>query len=58
MIRNAKRVIVVADSMKMGQVSPALVCPISAVHVLVTDTGLPRAIHEELTARGIEVVLA
>ena len=32
-IRNAKKVIVVADSKKMGQVSPALICPISAIHV-------------------------
>jgi DeoR family transcriptional regulator of aga operon len=58
MIGNAKRVIVVADSNKMGQVSPALICPLSAIHMLVTDTGLPREIHDVLTARGIEVILA
>src|ERR1700722_7132000 len=57
-IRNAKKVIVVADSKKMGQVSPALICPISAIHILVTDSDLPKSIHEELTARGIEVILA
>jgi DeoR family transcriptional regulator, aga operon transcriptional repressor len=58
MIRNAKRVIVVADSKKIGNVSPALICPISAIHVLVTDTGIPAAILEELRARGLEVILA
>jgi len=58
MLRNAKRVIVVADSQKIGNVSPALICPISAIHVLVTDTEIPRKVHEELIARGIEVVLA
>ena len=45
MIRNAKQVIVVADSKKIGHVSPALICPVSAVHVLVTDTGIPEAVH-------------
>jgi DeoR family transcriptional regulator of aga operon len=58
MIRNAKRVIVVADSSKVGVVSPALICPIAAVHVLVTDTGIRREDHEALVARGIEVVIA
>jgi DeoR family transcriptional regulator of aga operon len=58
MIRNAKRVIVVADSKKIGHVSPALICPVSAVHVLVTDSGIPNDVHEALLARGIEVVVA
>jgi DeoR family transcriptional regulator of aga operon len=58
MIRNAKRVIVVADSKKMGHISPALVCPVSAIHVLVTDTDLPKEIHERLVGMGIEVILA
>jgi DeoR family transcriptional regulator of aga operon len=58
MVRNAKRVIVVADSKKMGQVSPALICPISSIHALVTDADIPKAIHEELLARGIEVIIA
>jgi DeoR family transcriptional regulator, aga operon transcriptional repressor len=58
MIRNAKQVIVVADSKKIGHVSPALICPVSAVHILVTDTGIPEAVHQDLLARGIEVILA
>ena len=58
MIRNAKRVIVVADSTKIGHVSPALICPISSVHVLVTDHDIPKHVHGELIARGIEVILA
>ena len=58
MLRNAKRVIVVADSQKFGHVSPALICPISAIHTLVTDTDLPRETHDQLLARGIEVILA
>ena len=58
MIRNAKQVIVVADSKKIGTVSPALICPLTAVHTLVTDAGIPQEIHQQLLARGIEVILA
>ena len=58
MLHNAKRVIVVADSKKIGNVSPALICPLSAIHVLVTDTDISREVHDELVARGIEVILA
>jgi DeoR family transcriptional regulator, aga operon transcriptional repressor len=58
MIRNAKRVIVVVDSKKIGVVSPALICPVSSVHMLITDEGISKSVHEELVARGIEVLLA
>jgi DeoR family transcriptional regulator, aga operon transcriptional repressor len=58
MIRNAKQVIVVADSKKIGTVSPALVCPLTSIHTLVTDTGIPQETHQQLLARGIEVILA
>jgi len=58
MLRNAKRVIVVADSQKFGHVSPALICPISAIHTLVTDTDLPHETHDQLLALGVEVILA
>ena len=58
MIRNAKQVIVVADSKKFGQVSPALICPLSEIHVVVTDTNIPKDLHQELLVRGIEVILA
>jgi DeoR/GlpR family transcriptional regulator of sugar metabolism len=58
MIRNAKRVIVVADSSKFGNVSPALICPVASIHTVVTDKDIPEATHKQLLARGIEVVLA
>src|ERR1700731_4056762 len=58
MIRNAKKVIVVADSQKIGTVSPALICPIASIHTLVTDTGIAPEIHQKLLACGIEVILA
>ena len=58
MIRNAKQVIVAVDSKKIGMVSPALICPVSSIHMLVTDDELPKEVHEALVERGIEVVLA
>ena len=56
MIRQAREIIVVADSSKIGQVSPALICPMSAVHVLVTDTSLPKEIHKKVIDLGIQVI--
>ncbi len=58
MLRQAREAIVVADSSKIGRVSPALVCPLSAIHTLVTDSGIPQSVVEALTARGIKVVRA
>ena len=58
MLRQSRQVIIVADSSKFGKVSPALVCPLSSVHVLVTDHGIPPELDEALTARGIQVIKA
>ncbi|WP_213805101.1 DeoR/GlpR family DNA-binding transcription regulator [Granulicella sp. dw_53] len=58
MLHQAKQVIVVADSTKIGQVSTALICPVSSVHILVTDTRLPKDTHQAILDRGIQVILA
>lgn len=58
MLRQARQVILVADSSKLGQVSRALICPIAAIHILVTDSGLPAWAHDALTAKGIQVIRA
>ncbi len=58
MIRQARQVIVVADSSKIGKVSPALICPTSSVHILVTDTGIPEETYRALTDKGIQVIRA
>jgi DeoR family transcriptional regulator of aga operon len=55
MIQHARQVILVADSTKFNTVSPALICPLSAIHVLVTDAGLPDEMRASMTARGIQV---
>ena len=39
MLEQAKQVIIVADSSKIGKVGPAIICPINEIHLLITDTG-------------------
>jgi DeoR family transcriptional regulator of aga operon len=39
MLKQTKEVIVVADSSKLGKVSPAIICPTSEIQILITDTG-------------------
>ena len=55
MVRQAKQVIVVADSSKIGMVSPALICPASDIDILVTDGGIAPDALEGFKASGIEV---
>lgn len=58
MLRQAKQAVLVADSSKLGEISPALICPITSIHTLVTDTDLPNAAFDALTAKGIQVIRA
>jgi DeoR family transcriptional regulator of aga operon len=55
MARQAKVKIVVADSSKLGIVSPALVCPISDINLVITDTRATDKVIAPFTERGIEV---
>lgn len=54
MIRQAKKAIVVADSSKLGTVTPALVCPISDIFMLITDTQASDRALAQFVKRGIE----
>jgi len=38
MVRQAKQVIIVADSSKIAMVSPVLICPVTDIDILVTDS--------------------
>ncbi len=55
MMCQAKKTIVVADSSKLGVVAPALVCPISDVHLLITDTRASDKAVAQFAERGVEV---
>ncbi len=56
MIRQAKQVIVVADSSKLGKISAAPICQLSQVHVLITDTGATDKQVQAYTDRGLQVI--
>ena len=56
MVKQAKQVIVVADSSKLGIVTPSLICPIENVHVLVTDAGASDEMVAAFTGNGIRVI--
>jgi DeoR family transcriptional regulator of aga operon len=55
MIQQAKQTVVVADSTKFGVVTPALICPISGVHMIVTDTRASDKAIAPFLEQGIEV---
>ena len=56
MVKQSKQVVIVADSSKMGMVSAAHVCPLTSVHTLVTDTGLPAAQRKQIEKLGVRVI--
>ncbi len=58
MARRAKQVIVVADSSKVGMVSPAVICPVSDIHVLITDDGISADAAKAFRRCGIHLVIA
>jgi DeoR family transcriptional regulator of aga operon len=58
LLERAERVIVVADSSKVGRVLPGPIAALSAVHVLVTDDGITTEFKAALEALGVEVVIA
>jgi DeoR family transcriptional regulator, aga operon transcriptional repressor len=58
MVAAARRVVVLADSTKLGAVTLANVCPIEQVDVVVTDAGADAALVAELRAHDVDVVVA
>lgn len=58
MLKQAKRIIVVADSSKLGRVSPAIICPGNEIHVLITDTGAPSDMLAPFERQGTQVIRA
>jgi DeoR family transcriptional regulator, aga operon transcriptional repressor len=55
MIHQSKQTIVVTDSTKIGLVSPALICPVSEIHMLITDTRASDKAIAPFREKGIEV---
>jgi len=57
LISRARRVIVIADSSKVGQVAFARICELACVHELITDQGVDPGEVAALRAAGIEITL-
>jgi DeoR family transcriptional regulator of aga operon len=58
MLKQAKQVIVVADASKLGKVSPAFICPVSEMNILITDTGASAEALAPFERQGIRVIRA
>jgi DeoR family transcriptional regulator, aga operon transcriptional repressor len=57
LIARARRVVVVADSSKVGQVAFARICELGAVHELITDDAADGDAVAEIRDAGVEVTL-
>src|SRR3954452_13467323 len=58
MIKQAKEVIAVADSSKLGKVGPAFICPLHEIHTIITNAGASNEILTTFERQGIRVVRA
>src|ERR687890_500747 len=58
MVARARRVVVIADSSKLGGHAFARICPIGKVETLVTDSGAAPDTVEQFRAAGVEVITA
>lgn len=55
-VARANRVVVVADSAKLGKTAFATICGIDAVDTLITDTNADRRVVQEFRRSGVEVI--
>ena len=51
-----KQIVVVADSSKMGLVSPAVVCAPEEIDLLITDNGISEETAKAFAAAGVKVM--
>ena len=56
MVRQAREVIVVADSSKIGMVSPAVVCSPREIDLLITDNGISKQASRAFAANNVRVI--
>jgi DeoR family transcriptional regulator of aga operon len=55
MIQQSKHIVVVADSTKIGMVTPSLICPIANINMMITDTDATDKVIAPFVERGIDV---
>jgi DeoR family transcriptional regulator of aga operon len=56
MARQARQVIVVADSSKMGLVSPAVICAPNKIDLLITDDGITQEVASAFASKGVKIL--
>ncbi len=56
MVRQAKQVIVVADSSKIAMISPALICASTDIDILITDSGITPDALAGFKANDVQVI--
>jgi DeoR family transcriptional regulator of aga operon len=56
MARQSQQRIVVADSSKVGHVSPAVICTAKEIDILITDTGISEDIAAKFRDKGVKVL--
>jgi DeoR family transcriptional regulator of aga operon len=56
MARQARQIVVVADSSKVGRVSPAVVCPANDIDLLITDNGISEEAKRAFAAAGVKIM--
>ncbi len=58
MLRSAREVILVADHACFGREDTIQVAPLSSIHKLISDNGLPASWRLQLSQLGVQVILA
>jgi len=56
MIKQSRETIVVADPSKLGQISQAVICPVSEIQMLITGTSAPEAALAPFRKAGIRIL--
>jgi DeoR family transcriptional regulator of aga operon len=56
MVRHARQTIVVADSSKIGMISPAIISPVADIDSLITDHGITDDVTDAFVQCGIKVI--
>jgi DeoR/GlpR family transcriptional regulator of sugar metabolism len=57
-VASANRVVLVAEAAKLARTALVVVCPVSAIDTVVTDTEVPDEAVAQLTAAGVDVIRA
>ena len=57
MSRRAKQVIIVADSSKINMTSPAVICPVTDIDILITDDGISAEAVKAFQRSNVKVIV-